>query len=297
MKNTKKATGIPPKNIQLTFITLSAIAVVIQVIFYIGLLARIYPNGLRLSQFSFMAFSSMMLPVILFAVAYYFSKRSASRFDRVFHAALLAVIGLAILRIIYIFDRVLAQHTDLYTSDLFVNGGMLALPIIATLALYTGLLYVLRIRDKKSDGIRSLQLATVSLAALVLIADTILNISDLVVRHIGSKNAMNFITHPDLILPIVLPFAFFAVAYLTIQKTNTLNRLFISTIYAIVGVMTIYITITLFNIGTWMLSTRDTVSVYALDLPTIIAAFLSLTVYTFLLVTHNRAKKTTKKSK
>jgi hypothetical protein len=297
MKNTKKATGILPKNIQLTFITLSAIAVVIQAIFYIGLLARIYPNGLRLSQFSILAFTAIVLPVILFATAYYFSKKSASRFDRVFHAALLAVIGLAIQRIVYIVDRVLAQHTDLYTSDLFVNGGMIALPIITTIALYAGLLYTLRLRSKKSDGIRSLQLATVSLAALVFTADMVLNISDLVARHIGSRNAMNFITHPDLILPIVLPFAFFAVAYLTIQKTSTLNRLFTSTLYALVGVMTIYITMTLFSVGTWMLSTRDTVSIYALDLPTIVAAFLSLTVYTFLIVTHNRSKKTTKKSK
>lgn len=297
MKNSKKETSTLPKNIQLTFITAAAIAFVIQAIYHISLLMRVYPNGLRLSQFTLMATSYVLLPALLFGIGFMIAGKSRPRFDRVFHVTLLTIAGLGINTIVSILDRVFSQHTDLYQSSLFINGGMIAMPLIVTLVLFAGLLYILRTRNKNINKTTILQRAVILILGLAFIANAAFGISGLVLRHIGSKDITNFITHPDFVLTTVLPLAFFATAYLALQKLSTLNRLYASFVYAVIGVMVIFITTIIFHAGIWMLPSADTASINTLDLETIFASITSLTVYTFLIVTHTRTKKAIKKTK
>lgn len=297
MQKTKKVQSVLPQNIQLTLITLAAITFVIQAIHHISLLIRVYPNGLRLSQFTFMIISYTLLPALLFAIGYMISGKGRLRFDRVYHATVLAIAGLGIHTIVTILDRVFSQYTDLYRSSLFINGGMIILPIIVTLVLFTGLLYALQTRNKNIDKASTLQRAIIVILGLAFIANALFNISSLVLRHIGSKDIMNFIAHPDFTLSAVLPLAFFATAYLALQKLNTVNRVYASFLYATIGVMVIFITTMIFSIGTWILSPADTASMYALNLPTIFASVISIAVYAFLIITHNRSKKISKKTK
>lgn len=297
MKNSKKETSTLPKNIQLTFITAAAIAFVVQMIYHISLLMRIYPNGLKLSQFTLMVTSYVLLPAILFAISFMIAGKSRLRFDRIFHATLLTVAGLSIHTVVSVLDRIFSQYTELYRSSLFINGGMIALPIVVTLVLFAGLLYVLRTRNKNSDKTNTLQRAVIVILGLAFIANAAFGISGLILRHIGSKDITNFITHPDFALTTVLPLAFFATAYLALQKLSTLNRLYASFIYAMIGVTVIYITTIIFHAGIWMLPLADTAAINTLDLQTIFASIASLAVYTFLIVTHNSAKKAVKKTK
>lgn len=298
MQKTKKAQLGLPKNIQLTLITLAALAFVTQIIHHVGLLIRVYPDGFRMSQFTYMMISYALLPAVLFAIAYLISSKKLPRFDRIFRATLLAIAGLGIHTIVSSLDRVLSEHTELHRSSLFINGGMIALPIITTLVLFGGLLYVLRSQNKTIDKKNTLQRAIILILGLAFIAGAVLNISGLVLRHVGSKDITNFIAHPDFLLAIVLPLAFFATAYLALRKLNSINRLYTSFLYAIVGVLVIFITTIIFYIGgTWILSPADSAALYTIDLPTIFASIVSIAVYTFLIITHNQPEKATKKSK
>lgn len=298
MQKTKKVHSTVPKNIQLTLITLAATAFVVQVIHHTALLIRVYPDGPRLSNFTFIMIGYALLPALLFAAAFMTTSKTLPRFDRLFHATILAIAGLGIHMIVSVLDRLMSQLTDIYTSSLFINGGMIAMPIIVTLVLFASLLYALRSRNKNTDKTNALQRTIILILGLAFIANATFSISSLVLQHIGSKDITNFITHPDFVLPVVLPLAFFATAYLALQKLNTTTRLYTSFLYAVIGVMVISITTTIFYIGgTWILSPADSATMYALDLPTIFASIISIAVYTFLIVTHNQSKKTTKKAK
>lgn len=297
MQKTKKVQSVLPKNIQLTLITLASIAFVAQAISTISLLIRVYPQGVRFSQFTFMILSYLLLPVLLFGVAYFKSRKDTPRFDRVFHALLLTIAGLGINAVVTVLERLVSQHTTLYQNSLFINGGMIALPLVVTLVLFAGLLYLLRNRAKNADNSNLLQHAIIIILSLAFVADALFNMTSLVMQHIGSKNIMNFLTHPQLILPVVLPLAFFATAYLALQKLTVIHRLYTALLYAVVGVIVIYITQTVFYTYTGILSPTEVASIYALDLQTIFAATVSVTVYTFLIITHNRGKKIAKKTK
>lgn len=297
MKNSKKETSTLPKNIQLTFITAAAIAFVVQMIYHVSLLLHVYPNGLKLSQFTLMATGYVLLPALLFAISFMIASKGRPHFDRLFHATLLTITGLSIHMVVSVIDRVFSQYTELYRSSLFINGGMIALPLIVTLVLFAGLLYLLRTRNKNTDKTRTLQRTVIVILGLAFIANAAFGISGLILRHIGSKDIANFITHPDFVLTTVLPLAFFATAYLALQKLTTLNRLYTSFVYAMIGVTVIFITTIIFHAGTWMLPPADTASISTLDLQTIFASIASLAVYTFLIVTHNRTKKAVKKTK
>jgi hypothetical protein len=297
MQKTKKVQSVLPKNIQLTLITLASIALVLLTISTIAVLIRVYPHGILFSQFTFMIVSYLLLPVLLFGIAYLKSRAVAPRFDRVFYALLLTIAGIGINTIVTVLERLVSQHTTLYQSSLFINGGMIALPLVVTLVLFAGLLYLLRNHKKNTDSSDVLQQAIIVILSLAFVADALFNVTSLVMQHIGSKNIMNLLTHPQLILPVVLPLAFFATAYLALQKLTTMRRLYTAFVYAVVGAIVIFITRTLFDIYAGILSPAEVASIYALDLQTIFAATVSVTVYTFLIITHNRGKKITKKAK
>lgn len=298
MQKTKKAQPALPKNLQLTLITLATLAFVTQIIHHTSLLIRVYPDGLRLSQFTFMMVSYALLPAVLFAIAFIVTDKTSSRFDRLFRATLLAIAGLGIHTIVSVIDRVLSQHTSLYTDSLFINGGMIAMPIIVTLVLFAGVLYALRVRNKKVNKTNTLQRAIILILGLAFIAEATFSVSSLILRHIGSKDITNFITHPDFLLSTVLPLAFLATAYLALQKLSVLNRLYTSSLYAVTGVMVIFITTIIFYVGgTWVLSPADHTSMYALGLPTIFAGIISIAIYSFLIITHNQSTKPSRKIK
>ncbi|MDB5187041.1 MAG: hypothetical protein JWM07_513 [Candidatus Saccharibacteria bacterium] len=295
MKNNKKSTSTLPKNIQLTFVTAAAIALVMNAIYYIGLLLRVYPQGMRLSQFSVMAITLIVLPALLFVIAYVVYKKGSSQLERFFNATLLATVGLAIHTIILIIERLLTQHYDIYTG--MPVGTWIPL-VSVSIAVASYLVILLTLSSPKKNPTRCLQLTAVALVVVAFIANAIFNISSLVLQHVDSDNVTNLLTNPLLITPVVLPIAFFATAYLTASKANgRLSRLFTAVVYTLVGTLAIWITTVFFNLGIWTLSIGDAASVHALDLPTIFTAFLSLAVYTFLIVTHNRTtkKKATKK--
>jgi hypothetical protein len=297
MKNIKKATITLPKNIQLTFITAAAIAFVINAIYWIGLLLRVYPHGMRLSQFSIMAFSEVLLPAILFFAAYFVVKKGVPRFERIFNAVLLAIAGLALHIIVTIIERMLTEYQNIYTG-VFAITWMPAVSFIVTLVAYGGLLYALYPRNKKTNDARVLQLVVLFLIIAAFIADASFNISSLILQNTDNKSITGLLTNPLLITPVVFPNAFFATAYFMITKLGgRLNRLFTATIYTLVGFMVILITTMLFNIGVWSLPLGDTAAIHALDLQTIFAASTSFIVYTFLIISHNQLKKNPKKSK
>lgn len=295
MKNSKKYTSLLPKNIQLTFISAAAIALIMNAVYYIGLLMRVYPQGMRLSQFSIMAITHIVLPALLFVIAYVVYKKGSSQLERIFNATLLATVGIAIHTIILIIERLLTRNYDIYTG-MPVGTWIPLVSVSIAVAFY--LIMLLSLSSPKKNSARTFQLTAVALVILAFIADATFKLSSLVLQHINSNNVSNLLTHPLLITPVILPIAFFVTAYLTATKANgRLIRLFTAVVYTLVGTLVIWITTVFFNLGVWTLSIGDAASVHALDLPTVFTAFLSLAVYTFLIVTHNHTakKKTAKK--
>jgi hypothetical protein len=237
MNKNKQSTDYLPKNIQITLIGAVAGAFVVDTLHSILLLIRIYPHGIRPSQFTLMIFSTILLPLILFAAGYLFSKKSPSRFDRLFAATILTVIGYFIFRMVLVADRALALHTSLYQSVPILSEGMIVVPCIVALLLYAGLLYTLRRHKRHTHGMHTLQRIMIPLALLAFVVEAIFSINELVGRHIGSKNIMNLLTHQDLITTTLLPIIFFAIAYLVVRNTNHLTRLFVVILYATIGII------------------------------------------------------------
>lgn len=297
MQKTKKASIALPKNIQLTFITAATIAFVINAIYWIGLLIRVYPNGMRLSQFSIMAIGQILLPAILFAISFLAYKKSTTRFDHIFNSTILTLIGLGIHHLVAIIERLLSRYQDISSSLISMTWAP-AVSMVIALCLFAAVLLVLCPRNKNANHVRRLQLVALFVITLAFLADAAFNLSGLVSQHIGNNNGIKLLTHPLLITPVILPIAFFVTAYLALQKLGgRLNHLFTAAVYALVGAMTIWITAMVFHIGVWSLPASDFASIHSLGLQTIFATAASLTVYTFLIVTHNRSKKAAKKSK
>lgn len=293
MQKNKKAQSLLPRNIQLTLISTAAIAFAVQAIYMIGILARVYPQGMRLSPFSVMAICSILMPAVLFGIAFVVFRKNLPRLERLFNAAVLTLTGMAIFTSVMILQRVITQqvHTP-YGSEMMATWSP-AFPFIISLALFAGLLMLLQ----RTTAIRALQVATIVLVSVAFLSEAIFSVTALVLQHVGTKNIMNFLTHPMLITPVVLPLAFFATSYFALNKETKLNRLFGAVIYSLVGALVVFITLTFFYISTWTLSLGDTASVYALDLQTIFASIISIAVFTFLIITHNRSKQSPKKKK
>jgi hypothetical protein len=297
MQKTKKAYTALPKNIQLTFITAASIAFVVNALYWISLLIRVYPHGMRVSQFSIMAVGQIILPAMLFAISFIVYKKSVTRFDHLFNATVWTMIGLGLYHVVSVTEGLLLREQNIY-SNIFGITWTPAISMLISLALFGGILFLLSRRNKKVNHAQRLQLSALIVIALAFVTDASFNLWGLISQHVGSKNILNLLTHQQLIVPIVLPIAFFLVAYFLVPKAgDRLNRLFTSAIYALIGVMAVTIAMIIYYIGMWALPMSDFASLHALGLQTVFATVIGLAVYTFLIITHNRSKKTLKRAR
>lgn len=271
MNKNKQSTDYLPKNIQITLISALTAAFAINTIYSILLLVRVYTDRLQPSQFTFMTFSFLLLPVVLFATGHLVTSKGLSRLSRLAYAAALTITGYFLFSLVSVADRVLALHTTLYQNAPFLNGGMIALPIIVTLFLYAGLLLILHQQNKSADKIKLLQCVMIPLAFLAFAVNAIFSIGELIMRHIGSKNIMNLLVHPDLVISAVLPIVFFVIAYIVTRSANRLSRLFTAIIYTTAGALATMIILTVSNYS----------------LRTLYVVLTSLTIYVLLILVNN----------
>jgi hypothetical protein len=297
MRKTKKLLSALPKNVQLTFITAAGITLVINTLYWISMLIRVYPSGMRLSQFSIMAIGQIIMPALLFAVSFYVYKKSTTRFDHIFNATILTVVGISIYHLVSSAEWQLSRYQDISSSLVNMTWAPLVSMVVA-FCLFAALLLVISRRNNKVDHIKRLQIVTLAFVGLAFVVGTIFNLYALGSQYISRGDVINLLTHPQLVTPVILPLAFFIVAYLAIPKIHgRLARFYTAAIYALIGAMIIWITTTVFNLGAWALSANDFAALHALGLPTISATIISLAVYTFLIITHNRTSKAAKKTK
>lgn len=295
MTKTQKPALIAPKNIQLTLITTATITLVMNTIFWIHMLVSVYPHGMRISQFSVMALGLILMPVVFFALAFFVYSKNLPRLDEVFKATLLTLAGLGIHAAVSIIERLASRYQDLSTSLGSMTWSPI-IPMLVSLCLFIGLLAVVRSRDVKAEHTLRLEVAVVSFVVLAFLIDALFNVGGLVSQHIGRNNIWNLLTHPMLIVPVVLPLAFFATAYLTTPKnTRRLAKLFITLLYTLVGVMTAWTASMLFTFGLRTLSLNQYASAHINDLQTTFIVVVSLAVFAFLLITHNTTKRRAKR--
>jgi hypothetical protein len=284
MKQTKKDILAIPKTIQATFFIIAVFAFLATVINWTGLLIQVYPNGMRLSQFSLLAFSEMLLPVVLFAVAFAAYDTKALRTNRLFTSSLLTTAGLGVLSII-------GPIHFLYMHYFQVVGNHFSpiIPAVMTLGVYVIFIYVLR----RANSARILQVSVIAIIALAFIIQAIFGLGDLFIRHIGSKNIMNFLTHPTFILSIILPVIFLVATYLKNSKLTKINRVFLSVIYALITIIAMNAVMMLFTTGLRLTSpAQDSfLSVHISGLQTLVAVLASLSIYGFLMIRQARTKK------
>jgi hypothetical protein len=281
MNKNKQSTDYLPKNIQITLISVLAAAFAINTIYSILLLVRVYADGLRPSQFTFMTFSFLLLPVVLFTTGYLVANKGLSRLSRLAYAAALTITGYFLHSLVSVADRVLALHTTLYQNAPFLNGGMIALPIVVTLFLYVGLLLILHRQNTSADKMKLLQYVIIPLAFLAFAVNSIFSIGELIMRHIGSKNMMNLLVHPDLIISTVLPLIYFVIAYIITRGVSGLSRLYTAIIYTTAGALATMIILTVSNYS----------------LRTLYVVLTSLTIYVLLILLNNWTRVFGKKRK
>ena len=298
MPKIQKNSGALPKNIQLTFITVAAIAFVVNAVYWCALLMRVYPNGMRLSQFSVMAIGLIVLPAILLGISLLKYKRTTPLFERVFNAALLTFVGLGIHQVVSVIERLLSRYQDISSSLLNMTWSP-AITMLVSICLFVGLILVVNSRKKQNpNSLRYLFIATLFFVTIAFVVNAVFNFGGLVAQHMDSNNIARLLTHPMLLTPLVLPIAFFATAYLATSKVSgRMHRLFTALIYAMIGSMIILITTMLFNFGVHSLAISKYTSVRWLDVEIIFTTLVSLGVYTFLIVTHTKTKKISKKTK
>jgi hypothetical protein len=291
MKHTKKDLTSLPKNIQLTLITTTAIAFVVNAITFSWLLFRVYPHGIRLSQFSIMAVGQILLPVLLFSLAFFLVKHEGGRFNRVFTTTVTTITGLAIYTIIVTVEILLSRFHDIYSGILPVEWIALAAYAV-TIAFYLSLLLFIRLRSESQHK------KTVTLALLVVafLATAMSNVYNLTLQRLDGQLVINLFTNPLIITPVILPIAFFMTAYLMVFHKSRLARSYIAAIYTLIGIFVITITTMLFNYAIWLQVVEDAASAYP-HLQTTVVAVVSLAVYSFLIITHNSAKKAVTKLK
>ena len=297
MQKTKKALSALPKNVQLTFITAASITLVINALYWISLMLRVYPSGMRFSHFSIMAVGQILMPIILLAASFFIYKKSTTRFDHLFNSILLALAGISIYQLVSTVEWQLSRYQNI-SSSLVNMAWAPAVSMAVAFCVFAALLLILSRRDNTVNHVRRLQITTLTLIGSAFIVGIVFNLYGLVSQYINRGDIVSLLIHPQLITPVILPVAFFLVAYLATPKiSGRLSRLFTAAIYALIGAMIIWITTMIFSIGVWALSASDFAALHAIGLPTITATVISLAVYTFLIITHNRSTKATKKSK
>lgn len=147
---------------QKTFISLSLVAYILQVLLWLTIVAAFYGPHLRLSQFSLMIGQSILLPIILFVVAFLLTTRSAPLLQRVTKAAIAASIGLALQMVLMqLFMRTVQLYLP-YGDAQWYSPWQELLPGVVTLVLFIAATYILRYT-------RLLSLSTSRMAACVVV--------------------------------------------------------------------------------------------------------------------------------
>jgi hypothetical protein len=276
MKQTKKDILAIPKTIQATFFIIAAFAFLATIIHWTELLIQVYPNGMRLSQFSLLAFSEMLLPATLFTIVFAAYNTKAVRANRLFNASLLTTVGLGVLSII-------GPIHFLYMHYFQVVGNHFTpiIPAVITLGLYVIFIYVLR----RANSARILQVSVITIVALAFIIQATFGLGDLFIRHIGSKNIMNFLTHPTFIFNTMLPVIFFVAVYLKSGTLTKINRAFTSIVYTLIGIMAMNAATMIFMTSLRLASPAQDnfLSVHISGLQTLVAVVASLSIYGFLM--------------
>ena len=294
MKKTKKSAFVLPKTIQLTFISVAIAAYIIESIHWINILSRTYPNGLRLSQFSVMAIGTLLLPIILFATSFLAYKKNINKFDTLFNATLMTVIGLAIYVLVFTAEWKLLQNPNI----IFESPWRPAISMIVAFALFIGLQLLIVKSSKRTSITKKIQMTTICIMGIVFIINTITNLWDLVSRHVGSIDIMNFFTHQQFVIAIILPLIFLVAAYFILPKTaSKTNRLFTAVVYALTGVLTMNATIIATYLVLTLLPPSRSTALHIIEFQTIAAAILGVTIFSILLLTPAQSKVRLKKSR
>jgi hypothetical protein len=279
-----------PKNLQLTFIMTAAIAFVVNAIYWILLLVRVYPHGMRISQFSIWAIGMIIFPALVFGVAYLMTKKEHSRLEDVFNASLLALTGLLVQTCVILADQFIISPRLSATSGLFANLHMLV-PSLITLVLFIGFILLVKRGIKNTNKARLMRQSVAIVAVVSLVATATANVHYAFSQFATSYNVLDLLVHPAAITSPILPIIFFAIAYYTIQTNKQpLDRLFTATIYSLIGVMIAATTTLVYTIGIWTLAVFKAYPAESLfDIQTAFVVCVSLLFYAHLIITHYRS--------
>ncbi|HET8884064.1 MAG TPA: hypothetical protein VFM68_01180 [Candidatus Saccharimonadales bacterium] len=290
MPKTKNNLPILSEKVQFTFLSVSLIVYVITATYWISLLVRVYPNGMRFSEFSVAAMSEIIFPIILFAIAYLTINKSISRLNRLFKASLFAFMGFLVLIWAALLSRWIMSSSTLFSE--WPAHWNVIIPLLVTLIVYIGFVIWPNRPTGQVAIDRRLQVVFLAIASVSFVLTAILGTKHTIGQYLGDQDIINLLTDSRVVVAAILPAIFFAIAYRMISTgKNLANRLFATGIYTITGIMIAHAIALLCTLSIWYLSVGDSYPELLFTIQTAVVTWISLLVYGAIIVCHGRAKK------
>ena len=238
--------------LQKVFIALCVCVYVFQAITFYEIsipmhLSDVYSDGLRLSSYFLLVLESMLLPLVLFVIAFYSIPKNKGSLQRVFESSFFTVMGL-LLQIIIV--QIVTIILDISKNSF--DGSTILLPqlipLLAVVLIYLlALLRYKRMRLLDSPlAIPPLQKTFIWLAGGAFVSFAVLIIYQIIQQYPSNPNVSAFLLTS--LENFVLPSLLFVVAYITSSKglLHT-NRLFQASLFMVMGVMTLAVIKGLFH--------------------------------------------------
>lgn len=221
MPKTKNETDLVPRSLQQAFLWIAAASFILNAIDRIIILSRVYSQrDFRLSQFSVMTLSDILLPILFFGTAYIFVRASTSRTGHLFMSALLAAAGVMLHRLFTLLDWAWISALTPAANQLDLAWRAVALAAIS-LAAYAALILFIMFQKNRLKAARSVLLvfAGAALTSYVITALTALAKPEYGGGALIASLPIT-LTH---FVQIALPVAFAGIAYFGLSKKMRLR--------------------------------------------------------------------------
>lgn len=224
--------------IQKLFIGLGVAGYGMQLATTVPIFLIVYGGDWQLSQFTYFVAESILLPLILFGLAYAAGSKKMTQLQRTFRAMFLAVLGLAVqviaTQLIQIVMESALVHTGAYMDVYVWYQAVTSLVVLTAYALVVRRVWGVKpAKNAVELRLQRLFVATVGIAFAVMLAITLYRV---LAQYPSNPNLSGFFA--GAIQSLGLPAVMFGLAYAAgSQKVSQLGRVFGGMLLSVTGMM------------------------------------------------------------
>lgn len=273
--------------VQKTLVILGALAYIPVAAMSAYMLAKVYSSGPRLSPFLIVSVESILTPLILFGIAYYFMRRGkARRLWRSFESVLLVLMAVILgMSIGSIFTAIPAATGSLSSAALYqLVPGILMLAGYILLLVWYG-----RLQHPKDSLPAPLQKLFIFLGATAYVLGFATVLFSILRQYPNNQNLSGF--YPILV-SLAIPVVLFALAYLmAAKKLPRLNRIFEAALFTLMGLLLFsIISQAAYLAPQWLLASASQHTAWYWRIIEISIAAITIAIYSTALWIHRRQR-------